>query len=426
MILLILESISILRLISYISFRIVSSEFFIKMIFLFIFLDSSILIWNPPQEQTQTFEFVVANLYLLEMILKMIAFGLFFKPNSYFRNKWNFLDFGVVVSIYFYSFFNIFVSFGLSFLRNLIVLRLIKLPAFQLILDKLFYSCVILFDTFLIIMILLFICSLVGVQLFLGLLKYRCMNSFSGFYGDSTVCGSHICPVDYLCVKTLDNPDSGVTNYDNIFYGLLQTLRLITLDNWSDLQGSLQNAFSEYVWIYSIIIVILGNFFLINLMLSVLKVKYSECNPDTLNEIQAYLERYKEKSYKLHELKAQGYYTKNKTTGIRTLGVQKKNSFLNLLSGNRKSIAKLTSKITPPPSKKVNFANILNPQSFLRMTKKTFGFLNKQKIHAMFRKTRLLSLKEGAANLGKKTIEIRIDHNIQYEFESINDVLPLK
>ena len=405
------------------SFRIVSSVFFNKMIFLFIFCDSFILIWNPPQEKTQTFEFVVANLYLLEMILKMIAFGLFFKSNSYFRNKWNFLDFGVVASIYFYRIINIFISWELSFLRNLIVLRLIKLPAFTMILDKLFYSLVILFDTFLIILILLFICSLIGVQLFLGLLKYRCINIFTGIIDRSTFCGADVCPSNFLCVKTLDNPDSGVTNYDNIFFGLLQTFRLITLDNWSDLQGALQSVFSQYVWIYSMIIAMFGNFLLINLMLSVLKVKYSECNPDTLNEIKAYLEMYKEKSYRLHELKSQGYYDKNKTTGIRIFGAHKK-SFTSLIS--RKSMVKQDSKIPKAPAKFKNFSSLLNLQGIMRLTKKTFGLANKEKIDAIFRKTRLLTLKEAAANLGNKTIEIRIDKCMHYEFESLNDVMPLR
>ena len=164
-----------------------------------------------------------------------------------------------------------------------------------------------------------------------------------------------------------------------------------------------------------------GNFLLINLMLSVLKVKYSECNPDTLNEIKAYLEMYKEKSYRLHELKSQGYYDKNKTTGIRIFGAHKR-SFTSLIS--RKSMIKQDNKIPKTPGKVKNFSNLLNLQGIMRLTKKTFGFANKEKIDAIFRKTRLLTLKEAAANLGNKTIEIRIDKCMHYEFESLNDVIP--
>ena len=191
------------RIVSYLSYRVVISSFFIKMIFFFIFLDSLILIVNLPQETTQTFEFVVANLYILEMVLKMIAFGLFFGENSYFRNKWNFLDFGVVISIYFYRFFNTFINVDFSVLRNLIVLRLIKLSAFQIILDKLFYAMVLLVDTFSIIMILLFISSLVGVQLFVGILRYQCMKINTGiFETNASVCGYRQCPQGNILIKT--------------------------------------------------------------------------------------------------------------------------------------------------------------------------------------------------------------------------------
>lgn len=362
------------------------------------------------------------------MILKMMAFGLFFKENSYFRNKWNFLDFGVVISIYFYRFFNIFISVDLSTLRNLIILRLIKLSAFQIILDKLFFAFILLLDTFLIIMILLFICSLIGVQLFLGLLKFHCMDPLSGIFDDySFVCGSKTCESGYICAKSLVNPDSGVTNYDNIFFGLIQTLRLITLDNWTDLQALLQNAFSEQAWIYSFAIVALGNFFIINLMLAVLKVKYSECNPDTMNQIKVYLKKYQEKTYNLQDLRAQGFYKKNKATGIRVFGMKKR--LTSFFSGNKKMNVK--EKIgknffSSFNLKSFNFSKIMKPSFFLDITKKTFGFLSKNKLEEFFHKTKMITMKEKAAELSGKNIEIRVDHSFHYISDSIEDVLPLK
>ena len=163
-------------------------------------------------------------------------------------------------------------------------------------------------------------------------------------------------------------------------------------------------------------------------MLSVLKVKYSECNPDTMNEINAFLEKYKEKSYKLQELKAQGYYSKNKVTGIRIFGVKRIPKLLSYFS-NKKETLKTKASLglkKAETKKKNNFSKLLNPQNFFKMTKKTFGLFNKTNMEALFRRTRMLNLKEDASNLGSKTIEIRIDHNLPYESESINDVLPLK
>lgn len=415
----------IIRLIHYFSLTIVTSSSFTRIIFCCISLDSLILIYNLPEEQTKTFEFVVANLYLLEMILKMISFGLFFDEKSYFRNKWNFLDFGVVVSIYFYRIINIFISLDLTALRNLIILRLIKLSAFQIILDKLFFAFMLLFDTFLIIMILVFICSLIGVQLFSGLLKYKCMDFRTGIFDTNTICGNNLCGYGYICAKSFVNPDSGVTNYDNIFYGLLQTLRLITLDNWTDLQALLQTTFSEQSWIYSIAIVALGNFFIINMMLAVLKVKYSECNPDTLNQIKVYLEKYKEKSYNLQELKAQGFYRKNKQTGRRFFGIRKKASFLS--NGNKNTNVKQKKNMFSNfKLRSFNLSKIMNPQYLLNLTKKTFNLITKTGLDDFFHKTKMITMKEGAAELSNKHIEIRIDFKVPCESDSIDDVLPLK
>ena len=372
--------------------------------FLLIFLYFSILIWNPPLEETQNLEFYLSNFFLLEIFMKIIVFG----PKPYFYNKWNFIDFLIVASIFLHHILQISGLCSLIFLRNFIILRLIKLPSFTIILEKLSYFFGILFHTFLLIIILLFMCSLVGVQLFSGLLKYRCMNITTGHYWQQLSCGAALCPLNHECVKSLNNPDSGVTNYDNILFGLLQTLRLITMDNWTDLQHLLQDGFSQNVWVYTVIIVVCGNFLVMNLILTVLKVKYTECDMNALKEIKNFMLEDKEKTYRLDELREKGIYFRDNVTGIRQIKINGK--------------VATTGKRLTKPSRSFQRKDRINPQNFLKSVKKNFGLINRNKIQSLV-KNSINPDKKESIGLYNKTMEIRIDKTMIYTFCDSSEVI---
>ena len=61
-----------------------------------------------------------------------------------------------------------------------------------------------------------------------GLLKNRCVNIETGVLyddgsGDPYLCGgAQPCPSEeYFCGKMNENPNYGVTNFDNLMYGVL-------------------------------------------------------------------------------------------------------------------------------------------------------------------------------------------------------------
>ena len=72
-----------------------------------------------------------------------------------------------------------------------------------------------------------------------------------------------------------ENPDYEVTNFDNIMYSLLMVFQCVTLEGWSGIMYKLFDAFSIYVVFYFIVLVFIGAFFLLNLMLAVIKAKFS-------------------------------------------------------------------------------------------------------------------------------------------------------
>ena len=41
-------------------------------------------------------------------------------------------------------------------------------------------------------------------------------------YDHETLCGNIVCPENFICLKILNNPDEGLTNYDNILNSSLQ------------------------------------------------------------------------------------------------------------------------------------------------------------------------------------------------------------
>ena len=53
--------------------------------------------------------------------------------------------------------------------------------------------------------------------------------------GEEILCGYDECPVGFYCGKKTLNPNSDVTNFDNIFWSLLNVFQCITLEGWSEI-----------------------------------------------------------------------------------------------------------------------------------------------------------------------------------------------
>ena len=86
--------------------------------------------------------------------------------------------------------------------------------------------------------------------------------------------GSEVCPPGYFCGKLNSNPDYNVSNYDNVFWSLLNTFILISLEGWSTLQIYYQMSVSYYIFVLFFMQVLLGAFFMINLLLAVINSSF--------------------------------------------------------------------------------------------------------------------------------------------------------
>ena len=88
--------------------------------------------------------------------------------------------------------------------------------------------------------------------------------------GEEIICGSSECPESYYCGKKTLNPNFDVTNFDNIFWALLNVFQCITLEGWSEIMVMYQKAYSPLTIFFFVPMVFIGAFFLLNLTLAVI------------------------------------------------------------------------------------------------------------------------------------------------------------
>jgi Ion transport protein len=88
------------------------------------------------------------------------------------------------------------------------------------------------------------------------------------------------CDVGEICGKMMDNPNLGNTNFDNILYSLLQVFVVTTMEGWTQTMGYVRDAFTDIAVIYFVLIVFIGAFFVMNIMLAVIKAKFTEVHEE--------------------------------------------------------------------------------------------------------------------------------------------------
>uniref|UniRef100_A0A3Q1FNQ3 Voltage-dependent T-type calcium channel subunit alpha n=1 Tax=Acanthochromis polyacanthus TaxID=80966 RepID=A0A3Q1FNQ3_9TELE len=78
------------------------------------------------------------------------------------------------------------------------------------------------------------------------------------------------------CHTGSSNPHKGAINFDNIVYAWIVIFQVITLEGWVEIMYYVMDAHSFYNFIYFILLIIIGSFFMINLCLVVIATQFSE------------------------------------------------------------------------------------------------------------------------------------------------------
>lgn len=131
--------------------------------------------------------------------------------------------------------------------------------------------------------------AIAGTHIYAGLYNQVCYHAdgnptYNSCYLDTNCkefdlnCGASGCEIDQYCWNSAKNMNRGVTSFDNIFVSCLTVLNVIFIEGWSTIMFMGRTAFNEIFLndIYFISMVILGSFFLMNLIKAVLFVKFHE------------------------------------------------------------------------------------------------------------------------------------------------------
>uniref|UniRef100_A0A3Q3VX18 Ion transport domain-containing protein n=1 Tax=Mola mola TaxID=94237 RepID=A0A3Q3VX18_MOLML len=259
----------------------------------------------------QDFDDFIFAFFAIEMVIKMVALGIFGKK-CYLGDTWNRLDFFIVVAgMLEYSLNLQNVSF--SAVRTVRVLRPLRainrVPSMRILVTLLLDTLPMLGNVLLLCFFVFFIFGIVGVQLWVGRLRNRCFvqdnfpfplaykyyhtenddenpficsqpkdngmrdcNSVPQLYEE----GGLQCNLDMYtnitdnttcinwnqyytnCSDGTFNPFKGAINFDNIFYAWIAIFQVITLEGWVDIMYFVMDAHSFYNFIYFILLIIVS------------------------------------------------------------------------------------------------------------------------------------------------------------------------
>ncbi|VDN01667.1 unnamed protein product [Thelazia callipaeda] len=243
-------------------------------------------------------EYLFIIVFTIECILKVIALGFLFHPGAYLRNAWNILDFIIVVIGLVstaLSRMNI-QGFDVKALRAFRVLRPLRLvsgvPSLQVVLNAILRAMIPLLHIALLVMFVIIIYAIIGLELFCGKLHSTCLDPATGQLAQHTpsTCGFassafHCQPngyyegVNWICTSNTSwqGPNNGITNFDNFGLAMLTVFQCVSLEGWTDVMYWVNDAVGrEWPWIYFVTLVILGSFFVLNLVLGVLSGEFSK------------------------------------------------------------------------------------------------------------------------------------------------------
>ncbi|CAG4985174.1 unnamed protein product [Colias eurytheme] len=235
-------------------------------------------------------EYIFLVIFTGECVMKIIAYGFVMHPGSYLRNGWNLLDFTIVVigmvSTVLSSIFK--DAFDVKALRAFRVLRPLRLvsgvPSLQIVLNSILKAMVPLLHIALLVIFVIIIYAIIGLELFSGKMHKSCYSSLTGEIMDNP----HPCDTDngfncsslgsdMECREGWIGPNFGITNFDNFGLSMLTVFQCITLEGWTDVMYNIQDAMgNSWEWVYFVSMVILGAFFVMNLILGVLSGEFSK------------------------------------------------------------------------------------------------------------------------------------------------------
>uniref|UniRef100_A0A670I900 Voltage-dependent R-type calcium channel subunit alpha n=1 Tax=Podarcis muralis TaxID=64176 RepID=A0A670I900_PODMU len=239
---------------------------------------------TPMSRRLEKTEPYFIGIFCFEAGIKIVALGFVFHKGSYLRNGWNVMDFIVVLS-------GILATAGTHFnthvdlrtLRAVRVLRPLKLvsgiPSLQIVLKSIMKAMVPLLQIGLLLFFAILMFAIIGLEFYSGKLHRACYVNNSGELQELDPphpCGVQGCPAGYECREWI-GPNDGITQFDNILFAVLTVFQCITMEGWTTVLYNTNDALgATWNWLYFIPLIIIGSFFVLNLVLGVLSGEFAK------------------------------------------------------------------------------------------------------------------------------------------------------
>ncbi|XP_073324249.1 sodium channel, voltage gated, type VIII, alpha subunit b isoform X3 [Pagrus major] len=303
-----------------IAIKILIHSLFSMIIMCTILTNCIFMTFSDPPEWSKQVEYTFTGIYTFESLTKIVARGFAIDGFTFLRDPWNWLDFMVISMAYITEFVNL---GNVSALRTFRVLRALKtisvIPGLKTIVGALIQSVKKLSDVMILTVFCLSVFALIGLQLFMGNLRQKCViwpinmtdqylaNGSRGFDWDEYImndtnfyflpgqldallCGnssdSGRCPEGFMCMKAGRNPNYGYTSFDSFGWAFLTLFRLMTQDFWENLYMLTLRAAGKTYMIFFVLVIFVGSFYLVNLILAVVAMAYEEQNQATIEEAE--------------------------------------------------------------------------------------------------------------------------------------------
>ncbi|KAI1303751.1 Voltage-dependent T-type calcium channel subunit alpha-1H [Halotydeus destructor] len=306
----------------------------------------------------QLFDDFIFVFFALEMTIKMVAMGVRGTRGAYLSETWNRLDMFIVIAGSFEYVLDV-GNINLSAIRTVRVLRPLRainrIPSMRILVMLLLDTLPMLGNVLLLCFFVFFIFGIIGVQLWAGMLRQRCFSvlpdnvslplpmashyQLAEVTDRDFICskdsshGLHKCrdlpptkrrgalcsgqapmwsdPADQLaneswcvnwnqyysdCRAGPDNPFQGTISFDNVGMAWTAIFLVISLEGWTEIMYYVQDAHSFWDWIYFVLLIVIGSFFMINLCLVVIATQFSETKKRELERMRQERAKYQQSS----------------------------------------------------------------------------------------------------------------------------------
>ncbi|XP_012879075.1 PREDICTED: voltage-dependent L-type calcium channel subunit alpha-1C [Dipodomys ordii] len=138
----------------------------------------------------------------------------------------------------------------------------------------------------LLVLFVIIIYAIIGLELFMGKMHKTCYSQEGvadvPVEEDPSPCALETghgrqCQNGTLCRPGWEGPKHGITNFDNFAFAMLTVFQCITMEGWTDVLYWVNDAVGrDWPWIYFVTLIIIGSFFVLNLVLGVLSGEFSK------------------------------------------------------------------------------------------------------------------------------------------------------